>query len=1040
MKRGEVAKNLFRYKLEEQGDIYSSTFYNEFLNTEKRKLKPGQTIYIVVSEISFNMLSGFVWNVLKHKLKVVVIINKPYNNLDLVSSFMNNKFEGNLSRKGLYGKNARILLEMYKQGQLEILMANEEYHLSAITGYTTLFGIEKLIVDKDFKNGFVFWEDYEEYSNEIVCEIEKIYRKCSEAVPLIQVLEYLSKNYKLEDIYYLMLLNIFQIQEYKYEMSDINSLDMSKKSLWNTLYDFQKDGVYGLVHRINKHGFALLGDSVGLGKTYQALAVIQYYTEKRGDRALVLSPVKLYKNWDRETGTKTTNSFKDIHFTFDVHYHTTVTSTVTPQKGSIEEVNYTKYGLLVIDEAHAYRNSNNKRYKDTLNKILLVNPQIKVLLLTATPVNNSLSDLTNLVHLMSKGANTLNIDDRKVDYKVEISKAQKRIDCSLEPGEQFYTFLDEILVSRDKTYVKEIYKNTSIKFPQKKPAKSVEIEIDSKDKLKIMEFYNTISNLNFAAYNYFQYIKEESKADFRRRSINISERSMGMKALMQMLLVKRYESTYSSLSSTIEKIIEQMEGWLSIDNEDSQKFVKNIVNNKLDKMFIEMGEERPEYEDDLMIKRRDFTNEFFLAVQNDILQLKKIKDDKQYEKISDKKVNALKEIIKKILNSKQKVIVFTSYSDTAQELSDKLNEASLDHGLVTGDTYKIYRNALAYKMQSYEDVLCDFSPKSKRNDSVEGEIDILIATDVISEGQNLQDCSNIINFDVHWNPVRIIQRLGRIDRLQSEHEYINNYIFWPMDSLEEYLNMKQRIGSKNKAIHAVGTEGYEEDSDFNTTKEQLQLVSDGIDIEKNTLLSSSSKKHLKKYELDYKRIKQEMEETSAFYNIADFVHELRGVAVYKYSSPITSSSFLLYRVSSKVKFKSDLYPYILIELDAKLNIKCNPIPSLENIQKMYVCSLLENDYKIYNHEKKEFYNKYLKEKLKEIPIQITRENPSIMKEELSLVCAIYTLPGNNNMDRYSNFDINEPTFSFDELEKLQAPKEECGKVYISEEKANNLFE
>lgn len=1036
-----MSKNIFRYKLEKVEDITLSTFYKEFLEKEaNKKIIETKTIYILLSKISFNIISKIANDISRKKedVKIVVILNKPKNAEQVIGDFMNNLSEGNISTNGSYPKNAKMLLNLIDQDKLEFCITNEIYNLNAICGHTALLGISNLSIDKNFKNGYVFWEDYEEYISDIRHEIEHIYRNSKQENSIKLVLRYMAKNYTVQEIYNLMILNIFQVQEYKDEKNSIKKLKMSEQKLWQQLYDFQKDGVYGLIHRLEKNGCAILSDSVGLGKTFQALAVIQYYHEKHNEKTLVLTPVKLMENWKRESVKSKSRSFESVRIPFDVHKHNTVVSEKTPQNELVENFDYSQYDLVVIDEAHAFRNEASKRYKETINKIMLANPKMKVLLLSATPVNNSLKDLTALIKLMSKNANVISIDGEKINYGAANKKAQRQIDQGLEPDEKFYEMLDNVLVSRDKNYIKDVYTGTDLKmrFPQKQKAISLTPELSYKEEEEINKFYSDISKMNFAIYNYFAYIKEDRKIYYTKQEKNISERSKGMKSLMMMLLLKRYESTFKSLKSTIKKMIDQMEKWLEIKNVNLEQFSRNTIRNKGVLIFDENGVEKEDVEIvDFPVSKDDFIPEFFEAIKEDIKILESISENNFYKEISNKKIDKLLTQVEKINKNGEKVIIFTSYTDTAEELSDEFRKKNIDHGFVCGTNQYLCLNAQSYQKKEYEEVLVSFSPVSKKKKNNNPEIDILIATDVISEGQNLQDCNNIINFDVHWNPVRIIQRLGRIDRINSKHNYINNYIFWPVSGIESYLNMRERIGLKNNYISAVGVEGYEYDSNFNTSREDLKKIAEGSDIENQKIKFSSKINQKKKFEIDHKRIKSEITKDSIFFDINEYIYQLRGITSFVYSTDKFKSSYFLYRASSKNKINIDLYPYILIELNEENEIKFKPIESLEKIKKI---KFEEGNKPIKvssSDDKRNFFNNKFRNILGAMPQKIVWKYPEINKEELSLVCAIFVIP-----NKGGNLKKMEESNNYKQIENSKRSYIEAQKGFISKEKQNSLFD
>lgn len=691
-----------------------------------------------------------------------------------------------------------------------------------------------------------------------------------------ELLKYLSNLYKEnspELLYYLTLYNIFG--EKLVNMDDMarvkEKTGITQTKIWNSLYNFQHDAVVGAIKKLELFNGCIIADSVGLGKTFEALAIIKYY-ELRNDRVLVLAPKKLRGNWTAFRENSTTNMLAEDRFNYDVLNHTDL-SRDKGKSGDInlETINWGNYDLLVIDESHNFRNNNavkNKetRYQRLMNRIIKSGVKTKVLLLSATPVNNRLADLKNQIMFITEDndqafkesaginsiENTLRIAQQRFSEWAKLPDDQRTTKTLLPLLDyNFFNLLNTVTIARSRKHIQTYYDTKDIgDFPERNKPISIKSDIDRMGEFPSLSKVNgMIASLNLAIYspmlyilpNRLKYYEElydqevkEGKGSFKQ-----VDREKNIVNLMRVNILKRLESSINSFSLTLERILNQINNMLNVlDSEQEYDFDGSDINeDDLDDIEIG-GKIKVKVQDLDCIRLRQDLNE-----DKDILEYL-LQYSERIDVLRDAKLQALKDQISNkikhpINGDNKKIIIFTSFSDTANYLYTNLHEWLYStHGLysaiVTGGSNT--KTNLKSVSNSFEPILAHFSPISNHLDTNTEQIDILIATDCISEGQNLQDCDYLINYDIHWNPVRIIQRFGRIDRIGSKNKVIQLVNFWPNMELDEYINLENRV--KNRMVmldlSATGEDDLltSESKNLEYRKKQLkQLQNEVLDIE-----------------------------------------------------------------------------------------------------------------------------------------------------------------------------------------------------------------
>lgn len=733
---------------------------------------------------------------------------------------------------------------------------------------------------KEFMNLFEsVWQDKDkltDVTSEVIDMISTVYQENSP-----------------ELIYFMTLYNIFNefLDDISEDVLPNEATGFKGSTIWNKLYDFQKDAVLGIVNKLETYNGCILADSVGLGKTFTALAVIKYY-EGRNKNVLVLCPKKLSDNWMTYRSNVVNNPLEKDRFRYDVLYHTDLSrnSGITGIGIPIDRINWGNYDLVVIDESHNFRNGNGtnthggekeNRYMRLMNRVIKPGVKTKVLMLSATPVNNRFYDLRNQLALAYEG-NPEEINEKlntKSDIDSIFRQAQKVYNawCKLPENERttknllsqldfdFFEVLDSVTIARSRHHIQNYYDTTDIgTFPKRnKPISLYPKLTDRPGAINYKEVFEFLNDLKLTIYTptkfilpskLSKYLSEEETENFRKG------RETGIQRLMSINLLKRMESSVHSFLLTVKRVY----GYLYDTSQIIEQFINSGTGN-LNEM-TDLSAEESEFDDD------DQNTDFFTVgkkVQIDIRDMdyiswkRDIDDDLDtlslligmVEDITPKydfKLNQLIGVIKKkeehpINPGNKKVLIFTAFADTAEYLYENIapraKELGLNTALVTGSVDG--RTTIPNFQAEMNHVLCCFSPVSKDRDVLypkdkNNDIDILIGTDCISEGQNLQDCDYCINYDIHWNPVRIIQRFGRIDRIGSKNKVIQIVNFWPNLTLDEYINLKARVETRMKisVMTSTGDDDLinpEEKGDLEYRKAQLKkLQEEVVDLEDMT--------------------------------------------------------------------------------------------------------------------------------------------------------------------------------------------------------------
>jgi len=706
-----------------------------------------------------------------------------------------------------------------------------------------------------------------------------------------EVTDYIADLYKEnspEFIYYFTLFNIFD--EFLEDISEdelANEKTGFKKSvIWNKLYDFQRDAVLGLINKLERHNGCILADSVGLGKTFTALAVIKYYQE-RNRTTLVLCPKKLGDNWQTFLNNYEDNSLIKDRLNYDVLYHTDLLREKGTSNGiDLSRINWGNYDLVVIDESHNFRNNDPRkervtRYHKLLNQVMKAGVNTKVLMLSATPVNNRFTDLKNQLALAFEG-HTGTID-KKMDLSksidVILKNAQKTFNEWMKLPEQertsqqllkklntnfdFFKLLDSVTIARSRKHIEKYYDINKIgKFPNRlKPVTHRANITELPGFIEISTLYKELTRFNMSIYSPFDYILDNRKEFYgdlydtnisEGVSFKQSQREKSLQTLMRVNLLKRLESSVDSFRITLNKFITGIEKTLKkieeFEKDGNATFAE--VENVEDLNYDSEGDDWINGEfsigDKIKINLADMnTSGWKIDLKADLNIAKKIlKEMQRVTPEHDSKLNDLKAFIankqgNQINEGNKKILIFSAFGDTVNYLYDNLEKYNKsEHNLETAKITGSDQNKNTLKIDnSFNNILINFSPRSKeRRDKEAPQIDILIATDCISEGQNLQDCDTLINYDIHWNPVRIIQRFGRIDRIGSKNKDIQLINFWPQLSLDDYINLKSRVESKMYMVDVTAT-GEDnvltnKSSDLQFRKQQLErLQEEVVDIE-----------------------------------------------------------------------------------------------------------------------------------------------------------------------------------------------------------------
>ena len=715
-------------------------------------------------------------------------------------------------------------------------------------------------------------------------------------------------------IYFVTLYNIFNefLEDVSEDVLPNEATGFKESKIWNMLYNFQKDAALAIINKLEKYNGCILADSVGLGKTFTALAVIKYY-ENRNKSVLVLCPKKLTNNWNTYKDNYVNNPIASDRLRYDVLYHTDLNRTHGMSNGlDLGRINWGNYDLVVIDESHNFRNGGKiienpeedekeNRYVQLLKKVIRAGVKTKVLMLSATPVNNRFNDLKNQLALAYEG-HTEYIDDKLNTTKSvdEIFKnAQRAFNTwsKWDPSERttdnllkmldfdFFEVLDSVTIARSRKHIQKYYDTADIgTFPKRLDPIPLRPNLtDLESAISYNQIFEQLMLLNLTIYTPTHFVlvsKLDKYAElYEDNKVNVgftqANREQGIRRLTAINLMKRMESSVYSFNLTLTRMKKLIEDTIEVINTFDKHSSKSI--ELTDIADVEEYDDDDQNTDDLFSFGRkvkiDLADMDYISWRDalekdrDILELLTLMVGDITPEHDSKLQELLSVIDKKITHpineGNRKVIIFTAFADTAEYLYTHVskyvqNRFGLDTAMVSGS---VEGKTTCPKLKAdLNTVLTCFSPVSKDKELLmpkdNTEIDVLIATDCISEGQNLQDCDYLINYDIHWNPVRIIQRFGRIDRIGSRNKVIQLVNFWPDVTLDEYINLKAKVETRMKIVDmtATGDDNLlsdEEKTDLAYRKAQLKRLHDEVvDIEDMTTGISIMDLGLNEFRLD----------------------------------------------------------------------------------------------------------------------------------------------------------------------------------------------
>ena len=731
-----------------------------------------------------------------------------------------------------------------------------------------------------------------------------------------EVLDNITNAYKEnspEFIYFVTLYNIFNefLEDISEDVLPNEATGFKSSVIWNKLYNFQRDAALAIINKLEKFNGCILADSVGLGKTFTALSVIKYY-ENRNKSVLVLCPKKLHDNWVTYRSNYVNNPLVADRLRYDILYHTDLSRQSGQSNGlDLEHINWGNYDLVVIDESHNFRNGGKvttdendenpreNRYLQLMNKVIRAGVKTKVLMLSATPVNNRFNDLRNQLALAYEGDSSIMDAQLKTSRSLDdiFRQAQTAFNrwSKLPPEDRttkalleslsfdFFEVLDSVTIARSRKHIEQYYDTTDIgKFPERlKPISRAPKLTDLPTAVGFNDIFVSVSELNLAIYTPSDFILPsklekymEVREDGRFGNLSRSGRERGIRQLMSINLLKRLESSVNSFRLTLTRIKNYIEATInSIDavaasgshaDVNDYDFENGLdFDEREDTVFIGGKKTKIDLADMDYVQWRGYLAKDLDNLNTLLFMLADITPE------HDSKLQMLIEDIrnkfaKPINGDNKKIIVFTAFSDTAQYLYENIaplikERTGLNTALVSGDVEARSTLKIREKLD-FNKVLTLFSPISKEKASLypklNEEIDVLIATDCISEGQNLQDCDFLINYDIHWNPVRIIQRFGRIDRIGSRNAVIQLVNYWPDMDLDDYINLKGRVEARMKVsvLTATGDDNplsAEEQGDLKYRRDQLErLKEEVVDIEEMSTGVSIMDLGLNEFRLD----------------------------------------------------------------------------------------------------------------------------------------------------------------------------------------------
>ena len=796
-------------------------------------------------------------------------------------------------------------------------------------------------------------------------------------------------------IYFVTLYNIFNefLEDISEDVLPNEATGFKDSKIWGMLYNFQKDAALAIINKLEKYNGCILAHSVGLGKTFTALAVIKYY-ENRNKSVLVLCPKKLTNNWNTYKDNYVNNPIAGDRLRYDVLYHTDLSRTKGISNGlDLSRLNWGNYDLVVIDESHNFRNGgklagedneHENRYLRLLNHVIRKGVKTKVLMLSATPVNNRFNDLKNQLALAYEG--NADFIDAKLDTSRSIDEifrnAQRAFNTwsKWEAADRttenllkmldfdFFEVLDSVTIARSRKHIEKYYNTADIgRFPTRlKPISKRPPLTDLKTAINYNEIFEQLMELTLSIYTPSHYIHaskmEKYAALYEDNKVNVgftqANREQGIRRLTAINLMKRMESSVYSFMLTVQRIHDLInETIYKIDTYDASVSVQLDL---LEVTDVDEYDAEDQNGDELYtfgkkvkidLADMDYTS-WRKTLDNDLqtlnLLLYMINDiTPEHDSKLQELLSTLREKIEHPINGdNKKVLIFTAFSDTAEYLYKHVSQFikknyGLNTAIVTGSVEG--RSTIAKLPSDLNTVLTCFSPISKDKALLmpgdDRSIDVLIATDCISEGQNLQDCDYLINYDIHWNPVRIIQRFGRIDRIGSRNDVIQLVNFWPDVTLDEYINLKAKVETRMKIVDMTATGddnllSSEEKTDLEYRKAQLQrLQEEVVDIEDMTSGISIMDLGLNEFRLDL------LEYVKTHPDLDKAPFGLHAVARATEDAPAGVIYVLKNRSNSvNIHNQNRLHPFYMVYLSANGEVVCDHLSPKNMLDKMrYLC-------------------------------------------------------------------------------------------------------
>lgn len=915
-------------------------------------------------------------------------ISRLARELDLYGTEFEVKLRNELTQKAIAHECAEWIRKkaVFKSNisneNMQGFMTVDDKSYAPIQGFTTVdLGCERgnnayvMIQKSDSPMSQSFLDVFEELWN----DDDKLRTVTDQVVDRISVVY---EENSPEFIYFVALYNIFSefLDDISEDVLPNEATGFKSSKIWGMLYNFQKDAALAIINKLEKYNGCILADSVGLGKTYTALAVIKYY-ENRNKSVLVLCPKKLSDNWNTFKDNYVNNPIASDRLNYDVLFHTDLSRKTGKSNGlDLGRLNWGNYDLVVIDESHNFRNgigthSNivENRYKRLMEQVIRAGVRTKVLMLSATPVNNRFYDLRNQIQLAYEGTPELIEDRLGTEKPVDdiFIGAQKAFNSwSKLPIESrttaellnrldfdFFKLLDSVTIARSRKHIQNYYSLDDVgSFPNRLPPMSLSPHLTDLDgAISYKEIYDLLMDLNLKIYTPTDYIQPSKQGKYVDFSNNINQkgREQGIRRLMSINLLKRLESSVWSFDKTVGRIRGFIERTIadidSYDNQDAE--VEGIVLDEDPDDFDYDDQNTVFFSSSAKVKikladmdriswRRDLEAdaenlEILSTMIRDITPERDSKLRKLLEIVGDK-------IQHPINPGNKKVLIFTAFADTAEYLYENVGgyvkeRFGLDTAMVTGSVEG--RTTAPGLKRDLNTVLTCFSPVSKdRNLLMPGnkdEIDVLIATDCISEGQNLQDCDFCVNYDIHWNPVRIIQRFGRIDRIGSRNSDIQLVNFWPDITLDDYINLKRRVETRMKisVMTSTGDDdpiNAEELGDLEYRKDQLErLRKEVVDIEEMSSGISIMDLGLNEFRLDLLEFIKRHDE------IKRAPHGMEAVVHSTVNAP-PGVVFILRNIDNEMNIASQnrLHPYYLVYVAESGEVVVNHLSPKELLDRM----------------------------------------------------------------------------------------------------------